>query len=63
MAVWAALAARTQIAVALTKLVSTRLAIAVALSPEWAAEVALMMWVHVPIFHQRQMNSEMIFGE
>ena len=62
-AVWGALAARTQTAVAIMKLVSTRLAAAAALSPEWAAEVALTTWVHVPIFHRRRMNSEMIFGE
>ena len=53
MAVWAALAARTQTAVALTNLVSTRLVAAAALSLEWATEVALKTWVHVPIFHRR----------
>ena len=63
MAVWAALAARSQIAVTLMKLVSTRLAASTMLSPEWAVEVALEMRVHVPIFHRRRLNSEMIFGE
>jgi hypothetical protein len=38
---------------ALTKLVSTRLAVAAALSLEWAAEVALTKRVHVLIFHRR----------
>ena len=47
------MAARSQIAAALKHLVSTRMAAAAALSPEWAAEVALMTRVHVPIFHQR----------
>ena len=57
------MAARSQIAAALKHLVSTRMVAAAALSPEWAAEVALTTRVHVPIFHRRQLNSEMIFEE
>ena len=45
------------------KLVSTRLVAAATLSLEWAAEVALTTRVHVPIFHRRQLISEMIFEE
>jgi hypothetical protein len=63
MTVWAALAARSQIAATLMQLVSTRMAAAAVLSPEWAAEVALTTQVHVPIFHRRRLNSEMIFVE
>ena len=40
------------IAAALMHLVSTRMAAAATLSLEWAAEVALTMRVHVPIFHR-----------
>ena len=43
--------------------ISKEMADAAALSPEWATEVALMTRVHVPIFHRRRLNSEMIFGE
>ena len=57
------MAARSQIAAALMHLVSTHLVAAAALSPKWAAEVSLTTRVHVPIFHQRLLNSEMIFGE
>ena len=62
-AVRAAMAARSQIAAALMHLASTRMAVVAALSLEWATEVALTTRVHVPIFHQRRLNSEMIFGE
>ena len=57
------MAARSQIAAVLLHLVSTRMAAAAALSPEWATKVALTTQVHVPIFHQRRSNSEMIFRE
>ena len=57
------MAAQSQIAAALMHLVSTRMEAAAALSAEWATEVALMTRVHVPIFHRRQLNSEMVFGE
>ena len=52
MAVWAALAARSQIAAMLMHLVSTYMAAAAKLSLEWAAKVALTTRVHVPIFHR-----------
>ena len=63
MAVWAVLAARSQIAATLMHLVNMRMAAAAALSPEWATEVALMTRVHVPIFNGLRLNSDMIFGE
>ena len=44
-------------------LVSTRMEAAATLLLEWAAEVALTTWVHIPIFQRRRLNSEMIFGE
>ena len=61
--VWAALAPWSQIVATLMHLVSTHMAAAAALSSEWATEVALTTRVHVPIFHRRRLNSEMIFGE
>ena len=51
-AVWAALAARSQIAAALMHLVRTRMAAVAVLLPEWAIEVALTTRVHVPIFRR-----------
>ena len=57
------MAARSQIAATLMHLASMHMAAAAALSLEWAIEVALTTWVHVPIFHRRRLNSEMIFGE
>ena len=44
-------------------LVSTRMAAAAALSPEWATKVALTARVLIPIFQERRLTSEMIFGE
>ena len=44
------MAARSQIAAVLMHLVSTRMAAAAALSPEWATEVALTMRVDMLIF-------------
>ena len=44
---------RSQVEAALMHLVHTHMAAAAALSPEWAAEVALMTRAHVPIFHRR----------
>ena len=49
-------------------LVSTRMAaldddVEPEAEPEWVTEVALTMSIHVPIFHRRRLNSEMIFGE
>ena len=44
------------------KLVSMHMAAEGLLLSEFAAEVALPMQVHVPIFHRRWLNSEMILG-
>ena len=53
----------TALALLFGSVVAMRMAAAAALSPEWATEVALTTRVHVPIFHRRRLNSEMIFGE